>query len=81
MKLPTDISWRVIMFLNPTNIDHSAQFADLSKGFGAAAIQYITAAKQQDTGKIPAVSNILAGVGTGATITAVSLAMLRIIGG
>ena len=68
-------------FFNTFSIDDPAQFADLSKGFAAAAIQYITAAKQQDTGTFATVSNIATGVGTGAAMTMISLALLQIVGG
>ncbi len=68
-------------FFSPFSIDHPAQIADLSKGFAAAAIQYITMAKQQDAGTFATVSNIVMGIGTGAAMTMTSLALLQIVGG
>ena len=57
------------------------QFAAFGKGFAAAAMQYVAAMKQEEAGKLYRVSSALAGVGTGAAITVMSLALLQIIGG
>ncbi len=66
---------------SPTEIDHPLQFAEFSKSFAAAALQYVAAAKQQDAGKLLRLSSLAAGVGTGAAMTVVSLALLQIVGG
>ncbi len=67
--------------LSSTTIDHPAQLAEFSKGFAAVAVQYIAASQQEDAGKLSRWSRTLAGVGTGAMMTVMSLALLQLIGG
>ena len=81
MKLPSSKSRRVMSIFTSTNMDDPIRFAAFGKGFAAAAMQYVATMKQEDAGKLYRVSSALAGVGTGAAITVMSLALLQIIGG
>ena len=81
MKSPSDIYWCVMSLFSPAAFHHPQQLAEFGKGITAAAVQYVAAAKQQDAGKLWRFSNLAAGIRTGAAMTAMSLALLQLIGG
>ena len=65
----------------PAGTNYRLPRLEFRYGFAASAARYVDATLQPDAGKLLRVCSLAAGIGTGAAMTVVSLAVLQMVAG